>query len=133
MNRRFHYRADLGIEATCLQLDRNGTPAWGARARVVELSAGGARVIVEAPVEQGTRLVLRLELVDTIDLPAIATVVRIYGEGHDGRQERCVCGLRFEFLDQEQKALLARFVFQTAGGRARTDRAALEQDPAAEE
>jgi c-di-GMP-binding flagellar brake protein YcgR len=119
INRRFNYRSGLDLEATCLQLDELGVPDSGARARVVELSAGGARIVLDRPLEPGSRLVLRLELEGVIDLPAIATVVGARPAGTAGQgagaAEGFECGLRFEALDAERKALLARFVFLTVG------------------
>jgi c-di-GMP-binding flagellar brake protein YcgR len=103
-NRRF-YRLDGEWTVVCQPLDDAGVPGPSIGGRTRNLSAGGAELVLQEPVEPGQRMTVRLAA-DELRLCVEATVMR----AADGN----VAGVRFEDLDRTQRADLSRFVFAQA-------------------
>src|SRR6476661_647165 len=99
-NRRF-YRLAGEWSVVCQPLDGAGVPGPSIGGRTRNISAGGAELALQEPVEAGTRMTVRLAAGD-LRLYVEATVVR----SDDGN----VAGVRFEDLDRTQRADLSRFV-----------------------
>ena len=103
-NRRF-YRLEGEWTVVCHPLDGAGVPGPSIGGRTRNISAGGAELALQEPVEAGTRMTVRLAAGD-LRLYVEATVVR----AADGN----VHGVRFDDLDRTQRADLSRFVFAQA-------------------
>jgi c-di-GMP-binding flagellar brake protein YcgR len=118
-NRRF-YRLAGEWTVICHPLGDGGVPGPSIGGRTRNISAGGAELALQEPVDPGTRMTIRLAAGE-LRLYLEATVVRVV----DGN----VHGVRFDDLDRTQRADLSRFVFAQA--RLRQAGAGTTDEPAA--
>ncbi len=111
-------RVDVGLPGACNVVDPRGNPTGTIGARVVNLSAGGAYVLVDEPLHVGASVRVRLASFQPIlALDPSARVVRV--DRIDGRH-----GAALQFVDHaaEDIVTLTRFVLASArpvGGEGR--------------
>lgn len=104
-------RVELSLPVECFAVDGQGVSGPAIRATLVDLSAGGARMVLDGPVPLGAAL--RLHVVSEeppLTVSVLGTTVRSMRRDTGGFD----VGVQFVALATEQRVALTRFVLSHA-------------------
>lgn len=104
-------RVELSLPVDCFAVDAQGVSGPAIRATLVDLSAGGARLLLDGPVPLGAAMRLQITCAEpSLAISVLGTAVRSLRREAGGFD----LGVRFVALPQEQRVALTRFVLAHA-------------------